>query len=86
LASLTRPAAQQPDSSKSTLEKAKESITGAGDKVAREAQPDDSKNMSQSISDKFGRSKDNTVHGSTHESIGDKTKHALGMGHSHDGV
>ncbi|KAH9879776.1 hypothetical protein J1614_001799 [Plenodomus biglobosus] len=71
----------QPDSSKSTLTKAKESLTGAGDKIAREAQPDHSKNTSQSIGDKFGRSKDNTVHGSTHESIGDKAKNALGLGH-----
>lgn len=31
--------------------------------------------------DKFGRSKDNNVHGSTGGSIVDKTKDALGMGH-----
>ncbi|KAF2851277.1 hypothetical protein T440DRAFT_517733 [Plenodomus tracheiphilus IPT5] len=75
----------QPDSSKSTLEKTKESLTGATDKVAREAQPDHSKNAGQSIGDKFGRSKDNTVHGSTHQSIGDKTKNALGLGHGTTG-
>lgn len=34
---LTKP--QTPDASKSTLDKTKESITGAADKTAREAQP-----------------------------------------------
>jgi hypothetical protein len=28
----------------------------------------------------MGRSKDNNVHGSTHESVGDKVKGALGVG------
>ncbi|KAL1650112.1 hypothetical protein SLS61_006034 [Didymella pomorum] len=69
-----------PDSSKSTLDKTKESITGAVDKTAREAQPDSSKTTTQSLGDKMGRSKDNNVHGSTHESVGDKVKGALGMG------
>ncbi|KAF1946618.1 hypothetical protein EJ02DRAFT_366698, partial [Clathrospora elynae] len=69
----------QPDSSKSTLTKAKESITGGADKVAREVQPDHTKTNTQSVSDKFGRSKDNNVHGSTGDSIVDKTKGALGL-------
>ncbi|KAG9192014.1 hypothetical protein G6011_10748 [Alternaria panax] len=56
-ASLT-PAVQQPQSSKSTGTKIKESITGAGDKIAREAQPDSSKTNTQSTMDKIGRSKD----------------------------
>ncbi|RMZ70174.1 chaperone heat shock Hsp12 [Pyrenophora seminiperda CCB06] len=73
--------AMQPQSTKSTGTKIKESLTGTGDKVAREAQPDSSKTNTQSTMDKFGRSKDRNVHGSTGESIVDKTKDALGMGH-----
>jgi hypothetical protein len=42
-------------------------------------QPDESKSNSQKMSDKFGRSKDEHVHGGPHESIMDKTKHVLGM-------
>jgi hypothetical protein len=80
--SLSTNAAQQPQSSKSTLTKAKESLTGTGDKLARETQPDHSKTNTQSVGDKFGRSKDNSVHGSTGGSIVDKTKNALGMGHT----
>lgn len=40
---------------------------------------DSSKTTSQSLGDKVGRSKDNNVHGSTHESVGDKVKGALGL-------
>ncbi|KAH7345978.1 heat shock protein 9/12-domain-containing protein [Pyrenochaeta sp. MPI-SDFR-AT-0127] len=72
-----------PDSSKSTLTKAKEAITGAGDKTVRGIQPDSSKSHSQSIGDKFGRSKDEAVHGSSGGSIVDKTKNALGLGTKH---
>ncbi|KAF1843854.1 uncharacterized protein K460DRAFT_408175 [Cucurbitaria berberidis CBS 394.84] len=72
-----------PDSSKSTLDKAKESITGAGDKAARGAQPDSEKSTSQSVSDKFGRSKDREVHGSSSGSVVDKTKSAFGLGDKH---
>ncbi|CAN9104685.1 unnamed protein product [Alternaria alternata] len=44
----------QPQSSKSTGTKIKESITGTGDKIAREAQPDSSKtNTVQSTMDKI---------------------------------
>jgi hypothetical protein len=42
-------------------------------------QSDDSKSTGQSIGDKFSRSKDREVHGSSGESILDKTKGALGM-------
>ncbi|KAF2130107.1 hypothetical protein P153DRAFT_366578 [Dothidotthia symphoricarpi CBS 119687] len=69
----------QPDSSKSTLEKTKETVTGAGDKAARGAQPDSDKSTSQSIGDKVGRSKDEEVHGGSGESVMDKAKGALGM-------
>jgi hypothetical protein len=71
----------EPQSSKSTATKIKESVTGTGDKIAREAQPDHTKTNTQSTMDKFGRSKDNTVHGSTGGSVVDKTKNALGLGH-----
>ncbi|KAA8613467.1 chaperone heat shock protein [Pyrenophora tritici-repentis] len=73
--------AMQPQSTKSTGTKIKESLTGTGDKIAREAQPDSSKTNTQSTMDKFGRSKDRNTHGSTGGSIVDKTKDALGMGH-----
>jgi hypothetical protein len=42
--------------------------------------PDSNKTTTQSLGDKMGRSKDNNVHGSTHDSVGDKVKGALGMG------
>jgi hypothetical protein len=71
----------EPQSSKSTATKIKESVTGTGDKIAREAQPDHTKTNTQSTMDKFGRSKDNNVHGSTGGSVVDKTKNALGLGH-----
>ncbi|EUC28042.1 hypothetical protein COCVIDRAFT_40661 [Bipolaris victoriae FI3] len=79
----------QPQSTKSTGTKIKESLTGTADKVAREAQPDSSKTHTQSTMDKLGRSKDNNVHGSTGGSIVDKTKNALGLGHhgnTHSGL
>lgn len=68
-----------PDSSKSTTDKLSDNVTDAGDKVAREFQSDDSKGATQSMADKMGREKDKEVHGSTGDSILDKTKHALGM-------
>ena len=42
--------------------------------------PDHNKTTAQSLGDKMGRTKDNEVHGSTGESVGDKVKGALGMG------
>lgn len=64
-----------PDSSKSTFEKTKESVTDTTDKAARAVVPDDQKGTGQQISDKAGRSKDDAKD----ESIMDKTKHALGL-------
>ena len=49
--------------------------------IARDMQPESSKTHTQSTMDKFGRSKDSNVHGSTGGSIVDKTKNALGLGH-----
>ncbi|KAF2459265.1 heat shock protein 9/12-domain-containing protein [Lineolata rhizophorae] len=69
----------QPDSTKSTQEKTKETATDAADKAARGAQPDDQKSTQQSIGDKVGRSKDEHKHGGSGASVVDKTKHALGM-------
>jgi len=68
-----------PDSSKSTGTKISEGFTDTTDKVARGVVPDSEKSTGQSLTDKAGRSKDEHVHGGTHESILDKTKHALGM-------
>ncbi|BFZ56309.1 hypothetical protein PYCC9005_003354 [Savitreella phatthalungensis] len=45
-----------PDSSKSLVDKAKEAITGASDKVAREGQSDKDKGFLQSTADKISRS------------------------------
>ncbi|KAI9666356.1 MAG: hypothetical protein M1821_004292 [Bathelium mastoideum] len=73
-----------PDSSKSTTDKLKETVTSGGDKTARELQSDDSKTTTQSISDKFGREKDDKVHGGTGDSVLDKTKNALGLGGSNN--
>ncbi|KAJ4365677.1 hypothetical protein N0V83_008297 [Neocucurbitaria cava] len=64
-----------PDSSKSTLDKTKESITGAGDKAARGAQPDHDKSTTQSVGDKVGRSKDENVHGGSGGSVVDSTSY-----------
>ncbi|KAF2121797.1 putative chaperone/heat shock protein Hsp12 [Lophiotrema nucula] len=68
-----------PDSTKSTQQKLKESVTDAGDTVARGVQPDHNKSAGQETSDKLGRSKDREVHGSSGGSILDKTKNALGL-------
>ncbi|KAF2869176.1 putative chaperone/heat shock protein Hsp12 [Massariosphaeria phaeospora] len=73
----------QPNSTKSTADKLKETFTDASDKTARGVQPDHSKSDTQSISDKFGRSKDTHAHGSSEASILDKTKGALGLGDKH---
>ncbi|OCK81329.1 putative chaperone/heat shock protein Hsp12 [Lepidopterella palustris CBS 459.81] len=72
-----------PDSSKSSQQKVKEAVTDTGDKIARGVQPDHDKSTGQEISDKFGRSKDEHVHGGTGESVMDKTKNALGLGDKH---
>ncbi|KAF2639201.1 heat shock protein 9/12 [Massarina eburnea CBS 473.64] len=40
-----------PDSQKSTLTQAKETITGAGDKAAGQAQPDTEKSATQKVGD-----------------------------------
>jgi len=73
----------QPDSTKSTGEKVKETFTDTTDKVARGVVPDSEKSSQQSFTDKLGRSKDENVHGGTSDSILDKTKNALGMGDKH---
>jgi len=69
----------QPDSTKSTQDKVKETFTDTGDKLARGVQPDSEKSTGQEMTDKMGRSKDREVHGSSGGSIIDKTKNALGM-------
>ncbi|KAF2444519.1 putative chaperone/heat shock protein Hsp12 [Karstenula rhodostoma CBS 690.94] len=68
-----------PDSTKSTQQKIKETVTDSGDKFARGAQPDHEKSLGQEASDKAGRSHDRTAHGSSGGSILDKGKHALGL-------
>ncbi|GAM36674.1 chaperone/heat shock protein [Talaromyces pinophilus] len=68
-----------PDSSKSTQQKVKESVTDTSDRVARGVLPDDNKSGTQEAFDKTQRSHDNTVHGGASNSIGDKIKDTLGI-------
>ncbi|KAI9738232.1 MAG: hypothetical protein M1834_008730 [Cirrosporium novae-zelandiae] len=58
-----------PDSSKSTQQKVKETVTDTTDRVARGMQPDDQKSAGQSAFDKGERSKDEHVHGGTGETM-----------------
>ncbi|CCX30425.1 putative chaperone/heat shock protein Hsp12 [Pyronema domesticum] len=60
-----------PDSSKSTVDKAKENVTTAADRFAGEMQPDSSKSSTQEGFDKSRREKDTIV---------DKVKNAVGLG------
>ncbi|CCX31871.1 heat shock protein 9/12-domain-containing protein [Pyronema domesticum] len=59
-----------PDSSKSTIDKAKENITTTADRAVGEMQPDSSKSSTQEGFDKSRHEKDTIV---------DKTKNAIGM-------
>ncbi|KAJ5679704.1 chaperone/heat shock protein Hsp12 [Penicillium macrosclerotiorum] len=68
-----------PDSSKSTQDKIKETVTDTTDRVARGFQSDDSKGGAQEAFDKTQRTHDNEAHGGASNSIGDKVKNALGM-------
>ncbi|KAJ5172889.1 chaperone/heat shock protein Hsp12 [Penicillium capsulatum] len=68
-----------PDSTKSTQDKVKETVTDTGDRVARGFQTDDSKGGAQETFDKAQRASDNNAHGGASNSIGDKVKNALGM-------
>lgn len=70
-----------PDSTKSTGERVKESVTDTADRGARGVQSDSSKSTTQEIHDKTQRSHDREVHGGTGETIVDKVKGALGVGH-----
>jgi len=67
-----------PDSTKSTQEKAKESLTGTTDRIARGVQGDESKSTGQEIHDKAQRTTDRQEGGTLHN-IGDKVKGALSM-------
>ncbi|KAJ5631031.1 heat shock protein hsp9 [Penicillium longicatenatum] len=67
-----------PDSTKSTQDKVKETVTDTGDRVARGLQPDDNKSGGQEAFDKTQRAHDDGNGGAT-SSIGDKVKNALGM-------
>ncbi|KAJ5232077.1 hypothetical protein N7468_005033 [Penicillium chermesinum] len=68
-----------PDSTKSTQDKVKETVTDTGDRIARGVQPDDNKGGAQQAFDKTQRASDNEAHGGASNSIGDKVKNALGM-------
>ncbi|KAJ5637921.1 heat shock protein 9/12-domain-containing protein [Penicillium lividum] len=67
-----------PDSTKSTQDKLKETVTDAGDRVTRGLQSDDSKGGTQEAFDKTQRAHDNNNGGAT-SSVADKVKNALGM-------
>ncbi|KAJ5224411.1 Heat shock protein 9/12 [Penicillium citrinum] len=68
-----------PDSTKSTQDKVKETVTDTTDRVARGLQTDDSKGGTQEAFDKAQRASDNHAHGGASNSIGDKVKNALGL-------
>ncbi|KLJ09822.1 hypothetical protein EMPG_14752 [Blastomyces silverae] len=67
-----------PDSTKSTQDKIKETVTDTTDRVTRGVQPDEQKSTGQEAFDKAQRSSDNQQGGAT-QTIGDKVKSALGM-------
>ncbi|CUS07676.1 unnamed protein product [Tuber aestivum] len=66
-----------PDSSKSTMDRVKESITNTTDRAAAGLQSDHHKGNAQEAFDKTRREKDHQEDHS--ESLLDKTKHALGV-------
>ncbi|KAJ5662417.1 heat shock protein hsp9 [Penicillium maclennaniae] len=68
-----------PDSTKSTQDKVKETVTDTTDRLARGAQTDDSKSGPQEAFDKTQRTHDNEAYGGATSSVGDKVKNALGM-------
>ncbi|KAJ5884250.1 chaperone/heat shock protein Hsp12 [Penicillium tannophilum] len=67
-----------PDSTKSTTDKVKETVTDTGDRATRGLQSDDSKGGTQEAFDKTQRAHDDNNGGAT-SSIGDKVKDTLGM-------
>ncbi|EAW06874.1 heat shock 9/12 family protein [Aspergillus clavatus NRRL 1] len=69
-----------PDSTKSTQDKVKETVTDTSDRVARGLQTDNSKSTTQEAFDKTQRSHDNHAHGGATGSVGEKVKNALGLG------
>ncbi|KAJ6149261.1 Heat shock protein 9/12 [Penicillium samsonianum] len=69
-----------PDSTKSTQDKLKETVTDTTDRASGGLQTDDSKGVGQEVFDKTRREKDHQVHGGTTESIGDKIKNTIGLG------
>ncbi|PYH46830.1 heat shock 9/12 family protein [Aspergillus saccharolyticus JOP 1030-1] len=69
-----------PDSTKSTQDKVKETVTDTTDRLARGTQSDNSKSTTQEAFDKTQRSHDNHAHGGSSGSIGDKIKNAVGLG------
>ncbi|KAL4791246.1 putative chaperone/heat shock protein Hsp12 [Aspergillus venezuelensis] len=69
-----------PDSTKSTQDKIKESVTDTGDRISRGLQPDDQKSTGQEAFDKAQRSKDNHKSGGAPQTIGEKVKNAVGLG------
>lgn len=58
-----------PDSTKSTQDKVKETVTDTTDRVARGFQTDDSKGGAQETFDKAQRASDNNVHGGASNSM-----------------
>ncbi|PGH04377.1 hypothetical protein GX51_03536 [Blastomyces parvus] len=67
-----------PDSTKSTQDKIKETVTDTTDRISRGVQPDEQKSTGQEAFDKTQRASDNQQGGAS-QTIGDKVKGALGM-------
>jgi len=72
-----------PDSSKSTQQKIKETVTDTKDRIVRGLKPDEQKGPGQEAYDKAQRVGDihtTQAEGGTTSSVGDKVKDSLGMG------
>ncbi|GFF31321.1 heat shock protein hsp9 [Aspergillus udagawae] len=69
-----------PDSQKSTLDKMKETVTDATDRLTGSAQGDKQKSYTQQAYDSMRGEKDDQVHGSSTQTMGQKAKDAMGLG------
>ncbi|KAI9888479.1 MAG: hypothetical protein M1814_006897 [Vezdaea aestivalis] len=67
-----------PDSSKTTAEKLKETVTTGADRVAAQG-PGESKSTTQQAADRATHSKDEAAHGGSGGSVLDKAKNAVGL-------
>ncbi|RHZ56149.1 heat shock 9/12 family protein [Aspergillus thermomutatus] len=69
-----------PDSQKSTMDRMKETVTDATDRMTGSAQSDNQKSYTQQAYDSLRGEKDNQAHGSSTQTMGQKAKDAMGLG------